>query len=165
MLIHPRDADLVIGPHGRDIFTIGIAPLQDIIQEVINANIHLFKIQPAILYHLEITKNKGARGALWFSAKNPYAEVSDLSAVRYVLGENGSLAPPGAAIYYYLNEASERPLEIRIYARKMGHLVRTLKGPAEKGINRLIWDLRKSPMALTPRDGGNGCQEAYSFTQ
>jgi hypothetical protein len=155
MLIHPRETDLVIGTHGRGIYTLDIAPLQEMTQEVINVDAHLFKIQPATLFHLDITKNKGVRGARWFSAQNPYAKASDLLTIRYVLGENGALAPPGGAIYYYLKKDSTEPLKITILDQKTEQFVRVLKGPTEKGINRVIWDLRKSPIALTPTDGGN----------
>lgn len=155
MVIHPRDADLVVGTHGRGIYTLDIAPLQQMTQEVIEADVYLFNIQPAILYHLDIRKNKGVRGDRWFSAKNPYAEVSDLLTVRYVLGENGALAPPGAAIYYYLKEKSRTPVEIKIFDPKGDQLIRRLEGPAEKGLNRVIWDLRKSSTVFSPTDGGN----------
>ncbi len=155
MVIHPRDSDLVIGTHGRGLFTLDISPLQQMTQDVLNAAFHLFNIQPAILYHLDITKNKGVRGARWFTAKNPYAKVSDLLTIRYVLGENGALAPPGAVIYYYLKEKSQDPLEINICDSKGAQIIRKLKGPAEKGLNHVIWDLRISSSALTPTDGGN----------
>ncbi len=155
MVIHPREADLVIGTHGRGIYTLDIAPLQEMTQEVINSDSYLFNIQPATLFHLDITKNKGVRGARWFMAQNPYSEVLDLLTARYVLGENGALAPPGTAIYYYLKEGSTEPLEITILDQKTEQHVRVLKGPTEKGINRVIWDLRKSPVALIPTEGGN----------
>lgn len=155
MVIHPRDADLLVGTHGRGIYTLDISPLQQMTQKIIESDVHLFNIQPAILYHLDIRKNKGVRGDRWFSAKNPYAEVSDLLTVRYVLGENGALAPPGAAIYYYLKEKSHIPVEIKIFDRSDGQLIRRLEGPAEKGINRVIWDLRKSSTVFSPTGGGN----------
>jgi photosystem II stability/assembly factor-like uncharacterized protein len=155
MVIHPRDADLVIGTHGRGLFTMDISPLQQITQDVLNMAVYLFNIQPAILYHLDITKNKGVRGARWFTAKNPYAEASDLLTIRYVLGENGALAPPGAAIYYYLEEKSQVPVEINVCDSKGAQILRKLKGPAEKGLNYVIWDLRKASSSLAPTDGGN----------
>jgi photosystem II stability/assembly factor-like uncharacterized protein len=155
MVIHARDADLVIGTHGRGIYTLDIAPLQDMTQAVLNADAYLCQIQPAVLYHLDITRNKGVRGARWFSAKNPYADVADLLTVRYVLGENGALAPPGAAIYYYLKEEGTEPLKVTIFDQKLNKIIRELNGPAAKGINKIIWDLRKSPVALSLTDGGN----------
>jgi photosystem II stability/assembly factor-like uncharacterized protein len=155
MVIHPRDADLVAGTHGRGIYSLDIAPLQEMTQGIINKDAYLFPIQPATLYHLDITKNKGVRGARWFSAKNPYAEASDLLTVRYVLGENGALAPPAAAIYYHLKKRSQSSPEIHIFDEKGENLIRILKGPAEKGLHRVLWDLRKSGTALSPTDGGN----------
>jgi hypothetical protein len=134
---------------------LDIAPLQQMTQKVIESDVHLFNLQPAILYHLDIRKNKGVRGDRWFSAKNPCAEVSDLLTVRYVLGENGALAPPGAAIYYYLKKKSPNPVEIKIFDRRDGQLIRRLEGAAEKGVNRVIWDLRKSSTFLSPTEGGN----------
>ena len=60
MVIHPRDADLVIGTHGRGIYVIDISPLQEMTSEVMSSDAHLFNIQPETLFYLDITKNKGA---------------------------------------------------------------------------------------------------------
>ena len=72
-------------------------------------------------------------------------------ASRYVLGQGSGLAPPGAAIYYYLKTASTAPVEITILDHRGEQVVRRLTGPSEAGINRVLWDLRESP--LPPRRG------------
>lgn len=154
LVIHPRDSDLVVGTHGRGIYVMSIWPLQQLTSEVLGSIAHLFDIQPAILLQLDITKNKGASGSRRFTAQNPYAELFDKDAARYVLGQGSELAPPGAAIYYYLKTSFEAPVDISIFDLE-GRLVRHLQGPARTGINRVLWDLRRSPEALELSPSGN----------
>jgi hypothetical protein len=155
MVIHPRDADLVIGTHGRGIYVMDISPLQELTPETANRDVFLFKVQPTTLFHLDITKNKGVRGDRPFFAPNPYADLFDLEVSRYIQGQGSGLAPPGAAIYYFLKEESQEPVEITIFDDREKNIVRRLKGSSRKGISRVLWDLRKSPIPLESIQGGN----------
>jgi len=142
LLIHPRDADLVAGTHGRGIYILDIWPLQQLNKEVTGSEAFLFKPEPAILYHIDLTKNKGASGTRRFFAKNPYSDLK-------ILSDRSGAAPSGTAIYYYLRNASQNPVNISIFDQT-GKLVRKLTGPSDKGINRLAWDLRENPVPLPP---------------
>jgi hypothetical protein len=142
LLLHPRDAELVVGTHGRGIYILDIWPLQQATQEVLKSKVFLFDIKPATLYHIDITKNKGASGARRFSAKNPYSHLVQIS-------DRSGAAPSGATIYYYLKNLSQGPVKITIFDQP-GNLVRELKGPSERGINKLDWDLRENPLPLPP---------------
>jgi hypothetical protein len=142
LLIHPRDAELVAGTHGRGIYILDIWPLQQLTQDVLNSEVFLFDPEPATLYHIDLTKNKGASGARRFFAKNPYSDLAQIS-------DRSGAAPSGATLYYYLKNPSPSPVEIAIFDRS-GNLVRELKGPSETGINRLDWDLRENPLPLPP---------------
>ena len=155
MVIHPRDSDLVIGTHGRGIFIMDISPLQELTPEVAEEDAYLFKVQPPTLFHLDITKNKGVRGDRLFFVPNPYAELFDLEVARYVLGEDSALAPPGATIYYHLKSESAEPVEIVILDHHGEKEVRRLKGTLQKGLNKVLWDLRESPVPLERVSGGN----------
>jgi len=155
MLVHPTDADVVIGTHGRGIYTLNISPLREMTTKAMNSDIHLFSIEPATLFYLDITKNKGNQGARRFSAANPYIEIFDVDASRYILGLGSELAPPGAAVYYYLKTALNEPVEITIFNSSGERMVRKLAGPSEAGINRVLWDLRESPIPMQREFSGN----------
>jgi hypothetical protein len=154
LVIHSRDADLIAGTHGRGIYILDIWPLQQLSMEAVKSDYALFNIEPAALYHLDITKNKGASGARRFAARNPFADLFDMDAARYVLGLGSELAPPGAAIYYYLKSGQTASVEIAILDQD-GRLVRRLEGPARAGINCISWDLRESPQPIKLDPSGN----------
>ncbi len=142
LLIHPRDADLVAGTHGRGIYVLDISPLQQLTQEVLSSNTFLFAPETATLFHVDITKNKGASGSRRFVAENPYSSLTQLN-------DRSGSAPPGATIYYYLKESLPVPVKISILD-KSGEIVRNLTGPADLGINLVVWDLRETPLPLPP---------------
>jgi photosystem II stability/assembly factor-like uncharacterized protein len=109
---------LVLGTHGRSIWVLDhIEPLVQMTGGAINGGPHLFPIPPT--HHRVIYS-----GQFWFGA-----------------GEFFSPNPPyGALITYYL-PAPSRAVEISI-ADAAGKPVRTLRGPAQAGMNRVAWDLR-----------------------
>src|SRR5262249_39660630 len=47
LVIHPRDRELVVGTHGRSIWIIDIAPLEELSTSVRKSDAHLFAIKPA----------------------------------------------------------------------------------------------------------------------
>src|SRR5262249_35151558 len=49
LLIHPRDRELVIGTHGRGIWVMDIAPLEQLTAKVLTADAHLFDMKPVTL--------------------------------------------------------------------------------------------------------------------
>lgn len=154
LLVHPRDADLVAGTHGRGIYILDIWPLQQLSEEILNSEVYLFDPEPAILYHIDITMNKGASGSSRFAAQNPYSDLTQIS-------DRSGAAPSGAAIYYFLRKASSNPVKITIFDQA-GQLQRELIVPSEKGINRLAWDLRESSIPLPPswkRIGSNDSRQ------
>ena len=54
-------------------------------------------------------------------------------------------APYGAVINYYLKAAPKSAPLVEIYD-EAGTKVRTLRGPANKGLNRVVWNLRHEPL-------------------
>jgi photosystem II stability/assembly factor-like uncharacterized protein len=115
LVIHPRDRDLVIGTHGRSIYVMDIAPLEEATAKVLSAEFHVFDVKPAIAYKVR-DRDKSAG----YVAPNP---------------------PYGAVIRYYLKDAAaETPtLVIRDFA---GKAVATLSGPKNVGLNTVVWNLR-----------------------
>lgn len=63
LMVHPRDNELVVGTHGRSIYTANIEPLQLMADSVISKPLHLFAMKP-------ITNN-----ANWGRVANKYEDA------------------------------------------------------------------------------------------
>jgi photosystem II stability/assembly factor-like uncharacterized protein len=116
LVVHPRERELVIATHGRGVYIVVVAPLEELTPEVLMASVHLFEVKPAARFvH---------RGLRWpsrvFAAPNP---------------------PFGTAIYYYLGSKPDGPIRLKITDAK-GNTVAELQGSAEPGLQRVQWDLR-----------------------
>jgi photosystem II stability/assembly factor-like uncharacterized protein len=143
MVIQKREDDLVLGTHGRAAFILDdINPLRSI-QKIKGKQLKAFDVNDAYQH-----QNRQATG-YHFPADAIYR------------GEN---QPYGAMISYYINpdlaekikeekdaqkaqkknssgkEKNKGEVSIKIYD-KDSNLVRTMKGKAHKGINRIYWDL------------------------
>jgi photosystem II stability/assembly factor-like uncharacterized protein len=150
LLIHPRDRELVAGTHGCGFYILDILPLQELTPEVLRSDLHLFATKPAILWNVDLRRNKGASGARRFAAPNPYGELTPE-------GDASGMAPPGATLYYYLKEGRADGARLTL-SDAQGNIVRELAGPADAGVNRVLWDLRKAPLPPGPswrQVGGN----------
>jgi photosystem II stability/assembly factor-like uncharacterized protein len=114
--------DLVVGTYGRGFWILDdITPLQQLTSEIASSEAHLFAPRQAYRFQ-PIT--------------SPMTMFADPSG-----GEN---PPYGASINYWLAEAPEGDVEIRI-ADASGDTIRTLDGKKEQGINRVWWDLEGEP--------------------
>jgi photosystem II stability/assembly factor-like uncharacterized protein len=115
--VHPRENDLVIGTHGRGIWIMDdITPLERLNASVVASAAHVFPSRRTTSYNL-YTPQGWTPGI--YAADNP---------------------PRGARIRYWLSAPVE-DLTLRI-TDAMGTEVRGLEGPAEAGLNEVIWDLR-----------------------
>ncbi|MCA1583414.1 MAG: hypothetical protein LC791_01115 [Acidobacteria bacterium] len=131
LVVHPRDNDLVVGTHGRSIYVLDdLSPLSGMTSAVADASVHLFEPRPAIIRQLWKHESYGAQ--------------------RQFIGPN---PPQGAIINYHLK--TDGPGDVTLAVRdSAGALVRELKGSAQAGINRVVWDLRAAaPEGVT---GGRG---------
>ncbi len=163
LVIHPRDPDLVVGTHGRGIYVLDIAPLQQLTSDVLETEAYFFQPTAATLWNVDLTKNKGISGARLLTAPNPYASLYPLS---YRLDDTSGIAPPGAAFYYRTRLAGTAVVvTIRDGSGKM---VRELKDTsAAPGLNRILWDLRVPPVPLQPawKRAGDNDDERLSAMQ
>ncbi len=112
---------LVLGTHGRGIWVLDHdEPLAEMTPEIL-AKEFLFAIPPV---HHQLLYN----GQFWFG-----------------YGEFFAPNPPaGAVVTYLLPSAMPGGVPITI-TDAAGKTVRTLRGPAQAGLNRACWDLRMSP--------------------
>jgi photosystem II stability/assembly factor-like uncharacterized protein len=68
LVIHPRERELVIGTHGRGVWIMDIAPIEQLTETVLSADAHLFDIKPAFIYK---PVKRSTPPPLGFRAPNP----------------------------------------------------------------------------------------------
>jgi photosystem II stability/assembly factor-like uncharacterized protein len=114
--------DLVIATYGRGFWILDdLSPLQQMTPAVARADAHLFPPRPAYRWR-DITQE---------------ASVYDDQTV-------GQSPPYGAAIDYHLSAATSGPVTVRILDGR-NQTLRTIRGSATAGLNRVYWDLRDEP--------------------
>jgi photosystem II stability/assembly factor-like uncharacterized protein len=131
LAVHPRDRELVIATHGRGIWIVDAAPLQEMTPKVLD-DWYLFSVKPVVGYQQRAKRN-------WDGA-------------RTFMGEN---PPYGATIYYYLKKTigSVPVLDVR---DGQGKVVAQLRGPKagnQAGLHQVVWNLRRGgndPFAVEP---------------
>ncbi|GIV35887.1 MAG: hypothetical protein KatS3mg032_0266 [Cyclobacteriaceae bacterium] len=121
--LHKRTNDLVLATHGRGIIIIDdISPLRELTQEVMNKDLHFFKLKPAV-----INEANGFGGN---------------STETQFVGQNASTA---ARIVYYLKRRhtlGKMTLEIQ---DQNGNVITELPPGKSKGINVVEWNYTIKP--------------------
>ncbi len=131
--IQPRERELIAGTHGRSIWIVDIAPLEQLSDEAIAAATYLFQPDTAYQYG-QPPLGGGSPGQKTFRAQSP----------QY-----------GAEIVYRLaTGSSDRRARTQIVIRDVrGDTVRTLQGAARAGLHRVVWNFQgrtPPPIALSP---------------
>ncbi len=135
LLVHPRDNDLIVGTHGRSIWIVDdITPLQQLGDQAMGTDAHLFDVRPATRWVEDIMLARGAGGARHFRGANP---------------------PGGTAISYYLTAAPSGDVKIQITDMN-GAVIRDLPGTKEAGLNRVQWNLSRNPPPQPEGQEGRG---------
>ena len=115
LTIHPRENDLVLGTYGRAIWVGDITPLQELSADVARKTAHLFDVEPRARYGFQAIGNYNLYG-------DKYIEVAN--------------EPDALTVNYYLKADASGPARITI-ADPAGRAIRTLDGPARRGLNRV----------------------------
>jgi photosystem II stability/assembly factor-like uncharacterized protein len=137
LVIHPRDNDLIAATHGRGIWILDdITPLQQLSEEVLAAEVYLFKNRVATQW-LDLSRG-GQRGHQFFAGQNPLSIVTPANPIRQQFSNSALIT------YYLKSPQSEIQVEI---SDLEGKRIRTLKTAGQAGINRLRWNMR---FDLTP---------------
>lgn len=135
-LFQERDNSLVIGTHGRGIWILDDAgPLEALTADAMAADATLFP-----MHHARLMSTFTPQA--WYGAGEFFAPNPDWN----------------AEITYYLRDAASARPDITV-TDATGKIVRTLKGPAAAGVNRVVWDLRYAPPVDStgaPAGGGRG---------
>ncbi|HIB04752.1 MAG TPA: hypothetical protein EYO18_03325 [Candidatus Marinimicrobia bacterium] len=119
LCIHPRENDLVVGSFGRSFWIADISPLQELNPSVLAKDIHLFEVEPQVLWILS-------------GQKQVAADHQNYS------GEN---APKGIVVNYYLKNEVKNGVTVQVY--QGAHLINEYKGSGEPGLNSVEWYLTK----------------------
>jgi hypothetical protein len=141
MVIHPRDNDLVIGTHGRSIYVLDIAPLQELTPAIFSAKAYLFDVKPALLFQPTNARGWQSQGQQVYVAPNP---------------------PFGAVINYYLSEPMTEDVTITVSDAR-NSFSRQLKGRAYVGIHQVVWDLRRTEGGAPGGRGTSGSTQWPEF--
>jgi hypothetical protein len=118
LAIHPRDRELVIATHGRGLYIVDAAPLQQLTTQVLAGPAHLFEVKPAVRY--EPRDYHGLGSGKQFLAPNP---------------------PVGAVFYYHLQSKLADEIRLTITDAR-SQPVATVTGAGTPGLHRVLWNLR-----------------------
>jgi photosystem II stability/assembly factor-like uncharacterized protein len=118
LVIHPRDRELVIGTHGRSIYVIDIAPLEELTTKTLTSDAHLFNMKPALA--VKPREPETPAGAKEYKAPNP---------------------PFGAVISFYLKTPLAQPVSVAV-TDASGKAIANLTGAKTAGLHQVVWDLR-----------------------
>jgi photosystem II stability/assembly factor-like uncharacterized protein len=154
IIVHPRDADLVIGTHGRSVLVMDdITPLQQLggnspatgvvlaakpAGSPMDEAVHLFQPRNAVVWNRDTRLSRS------------------LPAAKHFRGEN---APPGTAISYHLKDAATAPVKIRI-TDPSGKVFRDMDGTGDAGMNRVQWNLQGNLDGAAPRRAAGEDEDA-----
>jgi photosystem II stability/assembly factor-like uncharacterized protein len=117
--VQERFNDLVVGTYGRGFWILDdITPLQQLTPDVVASSSHLFE----------------PRDAYRFRSVTSYRRIPNDQS-------DGDNPQSGASINYWVSNTDAAGATLRI-ADASGRDVRTLRGPADAGINRVWWNLR-----------------------
>jgi photosystem II stability/assembly factor-like uncharacterized protein len=125
LLVHPRENDLVVATHGRGIFVTDVTPLQEMTAEMLQKDVHLFKVEPKIQWRYKSGKN--VEGDRQFIVPNE---------------------PLGLVINYYLKSKTDAKVSV-VISDPFGKEIGTVTGKAEAGLNQVVWNMRRR---LTPEE-------------
>jgi photosystem II stability/assembly factor-like uncharacterized protein len=176
LVVHPREHDLVIGTHGRSVFIIDdIRPLRTISAETMAEPIHLFEIPDAIQYRGSQSAGEGSPGHGEFRGENrSYGAMITFSLNVEGLPHPSEAQPQPEGFGQGPPSAQRRPggpgqgqrgpqLSIEI-SDADGEVIRTFRGRATQGVNRVAWNLRRDGFRR-PSAGGQQQQRQFGGFQ
>jgi hypothetical protein len=162
LLVHPEENDLIVGTHGRGIWILDDAtPIQRWRPDLTRTPVHLFPVRPGMRFPLRFTRY--GLGDQEHTAPNPpYGAL-----IHYALAEKIGKGPAETADAGEEGPDGEDTAEDRIRLEIVdasGAVIRTIEQkdlPAEKGVNRVAWDLTWDPPK--PRKEGEGAPGSEFF--
>ncbi len=118
--IHPRDRELIAGTHGNSIWIVDIAPLQEMTDQTVTAEAHLFEPKPGLQYG------------------NPPVEGHSTGHMVFQVG-----SPPfGAEIVFHIGSGNRGGAAQVLILNPAGQQVFSTTAAAAPGLNRVLWNFR-----------------------
>lgn len=113
--VHPREADLIVATHGRGAYIADIKPLQELSNDVLAEDVHLFAPESKVRW---VGTNRRESGSSNFAGKSE---------------------PAGMVVYYSLKAKPKGEVKLQVYAGNM--LLNEIKGTADVGLNKAFWNM------------------------
>ena len=158
VVITPNSNDVILGTHGRSIIVLDdMTMLAEFTPAVQKADVHLFPVRAATEhYQLRILPPPGASK---FSGPNP-----EYGALFTYYLKSDPLQPAPARDDKTDGTTFEPSVKIQILGPD-GDVIRELRGPDRKGINRVAWDLRTRCRSRRPTRtrAGSGRRKACLY--
>lgn len=175
MAIQKRENDMVLATFGRGFYILDdYSPLRNLTQTEGKEG-YVFPIKDSWMYVQSTPlgiRGKGFQGESYFNTPNPkvgavftYYFRDDLKTNKEKRQEEESrLAKEGKDVYYpsydKLKEEQdeESPFLLFTVKNEKGDIIRKLKAPAKKGVNRITWDFRypsSNPIDISPKPNDN----------
>ena len=163
MEIQKRESDLVLATFGRGFYVLDdYSPLRNLKKEDLQKTAFISPVKTAWMY-IESTplgiRGKGFQGESYWNAPNPkpgsvftYYLKEDIKTLKEKREESEKQKiQAGQSVYYpsmdslRMEDAQPAPYLIFTTTDENGNVVRRLRAPAKKGINRITWDFRTDP--------------------
>ncbi len=137
LLIHPQSNDLIAGTHGRGAWILDdITPLQQLTDEVLGKEIHLFENPVATKW--EGISRGATRGHKIYTGRNP------LSMSQVEPSNSPTPLQNTASINYYLKEKAKEKPQLEIYSLDLSQR-KTIRLDDSPGVHRYRWDMYFDP--------------------
>ncbi len=174
--IQKRENDLVLATFGRGFYVLDdYTPLRYIKKEELDKPATIFPVKDAWMYVQSTplgVRGKGFQGESFFTTPNPkvgavftYYLKDDIKTIKEKRrAAEAEKIKKGEAPTYppvdSLRMEDEQPAPHLLFTvtDEAGNIVRRIKAPAKKGMNRIVWDFRTSafgPIDFTPFDESN----------
>jgi photosystem II stability/assembly factor-like uncharacterized protein len=168
--IQKRENDLVLATFGRGFYILeDYSPLREITAEVLAKDGHLFPVKDALMFIEKQplgslgSRDKGFQGESYFTVPNPpvaavftyHLKDAPKSLRDMRTEEEGKLVKAGKPVPYPTYEQMKAEQEeepsflVFTITDEDGEVVRELREPARKGLNRALWDLRYPALSPT----------------
>ena len=173
LAIQQRENDLILATFGRGFYVLDdYTPLRNLKREDLDKTASIFPVKDAWMYIQSLplgVRGKGFQGESFFTTPNPkvgavftYYLKDDIKTLKEKRRDaEKEKIKKGEAPYYpsidSLRIEDEQPSPHLLFTvmDENNNVVRRIKAPAKKGMNRIVWDFRYAPFGpvdLTPFD-------------
>jgi len=146
-----RRHDLVVATHGRGVFVLDdISPLEQLTPAVEKAGLHVFKPRPATFFHVW-GKAEYNRMSMYEAPNPPDGAMVTYWLKKAVKPEKTGKAAEKLHAKPGKKEPKKKPVKV-VVTDASGAVIRTLHGPGEEGMNRVVWNLHYGPAVELSRE-------------